>query len=93
MLIITESAKSELARFSREEVCDDEFVRITRAYQCGGPRFQLIVDDTRTSMDETLTFKGFEIVVDNSCKQLLKDCEIEFNQNGFQFVDQLQNQC
>jgi Fe-S cluster assembly iron-binding protein IscA len=93
MLKITESARAELARFHKEELFDGEFIRIARAYQCGGPRFQLTVDETRTSMDETLTFSDFELVIEHSCLELLKDCELDYVETGFFFIDPLGNVC
>jgi Fe-S cluster assembly iron-binding protein IscA len=93
MLKITESAHAELARFHKEELFDGEFIRIARAYQCGGPRFQLTVDETRTSMDQTIEFSDFELVIENSCLELLKDCELDYAETGFIFIDPLGNVC
>jgi len=90
---ISEEAKTELKRFHNEELFDGEFIRISRAYQCGGPKFQLSVDDSRTAMDEILAVDDLQIVVERTCLDLLKDSELHFNAEGFLFIDQLGNAC
>jgi len=90
---ITEEAKTELKRFNNEELFEGEFIRISRAYQCGGPKFQLTVDNSRTAMDEILTVEDLQIVVEQTCLDLLKDSELHFKEQGFLFIDQLGNAC
>ncbi|WAH38071.1 iron-sulfur cluster biosynthesis family protein [Alicyclobacillus dauci] len=90
---ITESAKSEIQRFYKEELQVGEFVRIARAYQCGGSRFQILVDDVTTPMDRSVQFEEFAIVIDGSCEALLDDCELDFHESGFIFIDDLGNVC
>lgn len=93
MLEITTEAKAELVRFTQQELTEGEFVRISRAYQCGGPKFQLTVDDERTPMDETVGVNGLEIVVERSCLELLQGTQLDFTEQGFSFFEDLGNQC
>ncbi len=90
---ITTEAKAELKRFTQEELEAGEFIRIARAYQCGGSKFQLTIDDEQTSMDERVTVDGMQIVIERTCLELLKDTELDFNEDGFLFLDDLGNQC
>ncbi|GEO24623.1 hypothetical protein AAC03nite_04080 [Alicyclobacillus acidoterrestris] len=86
-MTMTDAAKMELLRFSREELADGEFIRIARAYQCGGPRFQLIVDDTESKLDERIVLDEVTLFVDSACHRLLKDVTIDFTDAGFSFHD------
>lgn len=90
---ITDAATCELMRFSREELSDGEFIRVARAYQCGGPRFQLTVDDEQTKMDERITVDGVTIVVEKSCLDLLNDVTIDFANEGFVFESAANSLC
>lgn len=105
MLTITRAAKQEIIRFAQEELFDGEFIRIARAYQCGGPRFQLTVDDVKTSMDRVVTLDGeivaeeaqiggsAAIVIDAACLQLLENMQIDFVESGFVFDDPVEAVC
>lgn len=93
MIQITQPAHQELIRFHSEELVPGEFIRIARAYQCGGPRFQLTVDDSVTAMDDTLQFEGYAVVIDKTCNQLLDGCQLDFTETGFVFYDNLHNAC
>ncbi|GMA63390.1 hypothetical protein NZD89_26455 [Alicyclobacillus fastidiosus] len=90
---ITDAAKSELVRFSREELQGGEFIRVTRAYQCGGPRFQLTVDVDQTKMDERITLDGVTILIEKSCLNLMNDVTIDFADEGFVFESATNSPC
>lgn len=93
MMNITTEARSELQRFSQEELQEGEFIRIARAYQCGGSKFQLTIDDEQTPMDERLSVAGLDLVIERSCLELLKETQLDFNEQGFLFIDDLGNRC
>jgi len=40
-----------------------------------------------------LQFDTFELVVEQTCLQLLNQCKLDFNENGFLFEDPLGNRC
>ncbi|WP_067621403.1 hypothetical protein [Alicyclobacillus acidiphilus] len=105
MLTITTEARRELIRFAKEELYEGEFIRIARAYQCGGPRFQLTVDDVRTQMDVAISLDGevleadrgldhdVAIVIDKTCLGLLANARIDYVQSGFVFEESVGAVC
>ncbi|GLV13279.1 hypothetical protein Heshes_09630 [Alicyclobacillus hesperidum] len=100
MPIFTSRACQEIARFQREELFSGEFIRIARAYQCGGPRFQLTVDDVMTGLDRIVPISQAAIepslaesdecvtvVIDEVCLHLLEGVTVDFLETGFTFAD------
>lgn len=90
---ITPAAVAELSRFSQEELYEGEWIRIGRSYQCGGPKFQLTVEQTRTNMDDTILVDGVQVIVERACLQLLEACELDFHDGSFVFIDPHGNPC
>lgn len=93
MFHISEAAEQELRNFVADDLEPGEFLRISRAYQCGASRFQIEVDTTRTPMDETILLNGLELVVETSCLELLDGCDLDWNQEGFVFLDPNHQPC
>ncbi|GMA56620.1 Fe-S cluster assembly iron-binding protein IscA [Alicyclobacillus sacchari] len=106
MPTFTSAACSEIGRFHREELCSGEFIRIARAYQCGGPRFQLTVDDVMTGLDRIVPVAngsaeqtqaelgdGVTVVIDEVCLQLLEGVLVDFGENGFMFAEAPPSAC
>lgn len=87
MLQWTALAVQAIERFAQEELTDGEFIRIARAYQCGGPRFQLTVDDALTQMDIAVPCGSHTVYVDEVCLGLLGHMMIDFHDDGFVFED------
>lgn len=93
-LRVTEAAVTELARCAKEELSAGEFIRLSRAYQCGGSKFQLTVDDVMTPMDIQLDLATpAVVVVEKACLQLLTGCTLDFIDGAFVFLDALANLC
>jgi Fe-S cluster assembly iron-binding protein IscA len=93
MITITPRAEEEMALFIASELDKHEFLRIARAYQCGGSKFQITVDDTRTPFDITWPVGEFHVVVDQVCAQLLQSCELDYHEGGFIFTDEIGQGC
>lgn len=89
----TVAAERELARFIEEELSDHEFIRIARAFQCGGPRFQLTVDDNTTVMDERVSVGDVWVVIDKACLTLLENMNVDYCNGGFIFDDVDKSYC
>lgn len=91
--VITDSAGSALHQFTVDELAPGEFIRIQRQYQCGGSRFEIVVDDASNTMDEELMVSGVRVIINKSCMELLEECTLDFTEAGFIFLDEARNQC
>ncbi|WP_062305878.1 hypothetical protein [Alicyclobacillus sendaiensis] len=86
---VSERAARALLRLAREELRPGEFVRIDRAYRCGGPRFQVVIDDLSTPLDSTLRVSGpdgdVEVTVAQALVKLLEGIVLDYSEEGFVF--------
>jgi Fe-S cluster assembly iron-binding protein IscA len=82
---ITERARKELERFSSEELLENEVVRINKGFKCGGPTFELMVDDSVQPLDKILNYGTFRLVVNEAFLQLLDGITLDFLEEGFVF--------
>jgi Fe-S cluster assembly iron-binding protein IscA len=82
---ITRRAMDELERFSKEELFDNEVIRINKGLKCGGPIFELTVDDAILSFDKILDYGTFRLIVNESYWNLLNGVTLDFQEEGFVF--------
>jgi len=86
---VSERAAQALFRLAREELAPAEFIRIDRAYQCGGPRFQVVIDDVSTPLDSVIRVSGtdgdVEVIVGQALVKLLEGVVLDYSEDGFVF--------
>lgn len=90
---MTVAAQEALSQFIQAELMDGEFVRVARAFQCGGSRFQLVVDNEITAMDERFAVADVIVVIDKSCLTLLANTVVDYGGAGFLFEDNTATYC
>ncbi|SIS55463.1 iron-sulfur cluster assembly accessory protein [Alicyclobacillus vulcanalis] len=88
---VTDRAVEALSRLAQEELRTGELIRVDRAYRCGGPPFQVVIDDTKGPLDTTLRFEGAQGAVDVTVAQaivkLLADVVLDYGEDGFVFEE------
>lgn len=86
---VSERAVRELSRLVRDELAPTEFIRIDRANRCGGPRFQVVIDDVSTPLDSVIRVPGpdgdVEITVGQALVGLLEGVVLDYSEDGFVF--------
>ncbi|AEJ44555.1 (Fe-S)-cluster assembly protein [Alicyclobacillus acidocaldarius] len=86
---VSERAAQELLRLAREELAPGEFIRIDRAYRCGGPRFQVVIDEVSTPLDSVIRVSGpdgdVEVTVGQALVKLLEGVVLDYSEDGFVF--------
>ncbi|WP_206831128.1 iron-sulfur cluster assembly protein [Alicyclobacillus fructus] len=86
---VSDRALGELIRLAREELRPSEFIRIDRANRCGGPRFQVVIDDVSTPLDSVIRVSGpeggVEITVGQPIAKLLDGVVLDYSEDGFVF--------
>ncbi|MBF8379110.1 iron-sulfur cluster assembly protein [Alicyclobacillus mali] len=86
---VSERAVQELSRLAREELARGEFLRIDRAFRCGGPRFQVVIDDRTAPLDSVIRLSSpdgdVEVTVGHALVQLLEGITLDYSEEGFVF--------